>query len=166
MVSSTPEPGDFQMNQYTTTPDGTRSYDEPGNLPAVGSHVSIAYDYRNRMVSFASAGDRTRPTFLPIHYRHDALGRTIARSRQDRSVSGSVSTTRYYYRGLQVLEERDRAGAVSATYVYGNYRRSATHRRAGVRPPSHQRSFDVTALTDATGTVVERYEYRTTGIQS
>jgi len=50
-----PEPADRQVNQYTTTPFDTRSYDRNGNLiainPGTPSARTFVYDFRNRLTS-------------------------------------------------------------------------------------------------------------------
>ena len=42
-------PADFQVNQYTTTPFDTRTYDVNGNLVSAGVQ-QFSYDYRDRLV--------------------------------------------------------------------------------------------------------------------
>ena len=93
-------PADLQCNQYTTTPRGGRLYDDNGNLLSSGGDLSgLQYDYLDRMISATDA-------FGNVHtYRYDALGRRVE---QQNTTSGV--TSRYYYDGLHVIEERD-AGA-------------------------------------------------------
>jgi RHS repeat-associated protein len=146
-------PADLAMNQYTTTPmDVVREYDANGNLVTAGgggSNLSMGYDHRNRMVSHEDSTSGSQAT-----YAYDALGRRIARW-----VDGTE--TRYLYDGWQVCEEQDGSGATLATYVYGPYIDDVlTMRRGGVDYHYHADDlFNVTAVTDGLGSVVERYAY-------
>ena len=116
-----PEPADFQMNQYTTTPREARVYDKNGNLINLNDPgdpppmATIQYDYRNQMVSYV---DPSIPGGLMAQYAYDALGRRIVRAVTQ---AGMPQTTRYFYDGWQVVEERDEFNATQATYVYGLY---------------------------------------------
>ena len=153
-----PEPADFQMNQYTTTPSEQRTYDKNGNLVSLidpgapPPMATIQYDYRNQMVSdvdpSASGGAVT------AQYAYDALGRRIART-------VNFQTTRYFYDGWQVVEEQDGLGITQATYVYGLYIDEVlTMQRSGADFYYHTDDlYNVMAVTDAAGTVVEGYEY-------
>lgn len=150
-----PVPADAQVNQYTTEPGGTRSYDENGNLVAVvgSSTETYLYDGRDRLVArFDSSAGQTDS------YAYDALGRRIERVLD---VSGSPQTARFVYDGEHVIEERDGAGILLADLiveengVLPNYAR-----RAGVDVWLHADALDcVVAATNAAGQVVERYRY-------
>ena len=50
LLSSTVPPADSQMNQYTSTPFDTRTYDANGSLSVAGTRLFV-YDYLNRLVS-------------------------------------------------------------------------------------------------------------------
>ena len=178
---TTPVPADFQVDQYTTTPFDARQYDENGNLrltnPTGPNGVSrfMMFDYANRLVSAQLAGG------LQAQYRYDALGRRIQRDIQPPGPPVIV-TTRFIYDGASVIEERDGAGTLLASYDNG--------RMAG--PSGWQEDFvirgncgekseiwwftvmhrggqdnwlhpddagNTLALTNATGAVVERYDY-------
>ncbi|MEQ8764286.1 MAG: RHS repeat-associated core domain-containing protein [Planctomycetota bacterium] len=169
------EPADLQVNQYTTTPFDARQYDTKGNLisadPGVDSERSYAYDYRNRMVEFT--GQETRQsgdlrTQLRARYAYDALGRRIAKlvlpAKTDLLPSAGHGV-RYFYHAWQVVEEQDAAGAAEATYVYGNYIDEVlTMQREGADSYYHaDDNYNVMALSDAAGNVVERYEYQDYG---
>lgn len=79
--------------------------------------------------------------------------------------TGTPATTRYFYSGWQVIEERDGAGSTTATYVYGNTIDDVvTAHRSGTNYYYHaDDQHNVMAVTDATGAVVERYEYNDYG---
>jgi YD repeat-containing protein len=71
------------------------------------------------------------------------------------------------YVGWRVVEEQDDSGDTLATYVYGNYIDEVLQMRRdvdGTGGPEdyyylHDDMHNVMALTDASGTVVERYQY-------
>jgi RHS repeat-associated protein len=70
------DPGDFQMNQYTTTPfNPQRLNDDNGNLSSLPGFTTFNYDYRNQLVRFDNllAGQMTT-------YRYDCLGRRISKA--------------------------------------------------------------------------------------
>jgi YD repeat-containing protein len=160
-----PEPADFQVNQYTTTPVGNFSYDKNGNRKAETSGAStlrtFSYDYANRLVAINSGS-----TGLPIAaYGYDALGRRILKGTQ----SGATSnTTRYVYDGDEVIEERNGAGGVVAFRTPPQYC-AALHRdscnslvitRNGTNYwPATDAAGSTLALTLDNGSVAERYEY-------
>ena len=95
-------------------------------------------------------------------YDYDALGRRILKVVDaDGLGPGSPIETRYFYDGRQVCEEQDAAGATLATYVYGLYIDEVlTMERGGSDFYYHTDDlYNVMALTDGAGDVVERYEY-------
>jgi len=121
------EPGDKQMNQYTTTPIDARLYDENGNLilidePPAGppTRKEIRYDYRNQMVEYVDF-DSGGPMPLVHRYAYDALGRRIRKVVDSTGVAGGPVETRFYLDGWQEIEEQDGAGATVATYTFGLY---------------------------------------------
>jgi RHS repeat-associated protein len=161
MDETTPEPADFQMNQYTTTPFDSRSYDKNGNLVTIDdgqrTQKDIRYDYRNQMVEF------TETSTGQVHtYSYDVLGRRTERVVDS---TGSAQTTRYLYDGFQVIEEQDDAGDTLATYVYGHYIDEVLNMQRGSEVYYYHTDdlFNVMAVTDAIGAVVERYEYQDYG---
>jgi RHS repeat-associated protein len=130
-----------------------------GTQPA----ARIKYDYRNQMISYEEFEDGSVAT---THlYAYDALGRRIAKVIDDGG-AGEVET-RYIYSGWRVIEERDFATTVLATYVYGNYIDEVVQMRRDVDGTGGPEDyyyltddmFNVMALVDDTGAVVECYEY-------
>ncbi len=168
-----PEPADYQMNQYTTTPVGNFSYDKNGNRTAETSGATtlrtFSYDYANRLVAINNGS-----TGAPIAvYGYDALGRRILKGTQS---GATLNTTRYIYDGDEVIEERDGGGNVTASFTHGgtcghytqvvwadSYRtgcRIVTTKRNGTNYWPHTDADGSTvALTLDNGTVAERYEY-------
>jgi RHS repeat-associated protein len=157
MDSNTPEPADYQMNQYTTTPFDSRSYDKNGNLVTIDdgerTQKDIRYDYRNQIVEF------TETSTGQVHrYRYDAFGRRTERVVDS---TGSAQTTRYLYDGFKVIEEQDGSSNTQATYIYGNYIDEVLNMQRNTNDYyyHHDELYNVMAVTNANGLVVERYEY-------
>jgi RHS repeat-associated protein len=159
MSAVLPEPADAQVNQYTRTPVDARQYDANGNLisidrpPFGGSpEVRLGYDYRNRLVRHEDTAGGIVTT-----YAYDAVGRRIERTVND----GAPRTTRFVHDRWREIEEQDGSGATQATYVHGPYvDELITMRRGGDDFYFHADSlYNVVAVTDGGGNVVERYEY-------
>lgn len=160
MDGLSPGPLDFQMNQYTTTPCDSRSYDENGNLigrnAAVGSSLSYTYDYAGRLVSVS---DSKSPVAT---YAYNALGQRISKTVFD---SGGLPpvTTQFIYDGDNLIEERV-SGVVAATFVLDGSRSHddeviQTQRNGQVYFYHTDDQGNVLALTNAKGEVAERYDY-------
>lgn len=139
------------LNQYTevSVPEAgtaTLHYDANGNLTDDGNNTYL-FDENNRMMSSAADG-------VVANYNYDPLGRRIIRE-----VDGVE--TRFYYDGIRVIEERDVADVVTATYVYGTGPDEILSMRLGGDDFVHHQSLNgtVVALTDNSGAVVERYGY-------
>jgi RHS repeat-associated protein len=157
MDVGTPEPADKQMNQYTTTPFDSRLYDKTGNLSTIdngeATQKDIIYDYRGHVVEVndSSTGQ--------IHtYAYDALGRRIEKVVDS---DGSPEITRFFYGCPHVIEEQDASGSTLATYVYGNYGDEVLNMQRDANDYYYHTDdlYNVMAVTDANGLVVERYEY-------
>jgi RHS repeat-associated protein len=156
---------DGPVHQYTTTPFDQRAYDGNGNLtqtsalPAQGGGVlaDAEYDYRNQLIKTTTGTTTTV-------YTYDVLGRRIGKYL---NLPTGNQEVHYYYAGERVCEERDAAGRVLATYVHGYYideiltmERDAD----GDGTPEDyfyhsDDQYNVVALTDLGGSVVERYDY-------
>ena len=128
-----PDPADFQVNQYTTTPDDARTYDANGNLiEVVGAtiHRRYEYDVLDQMTTMIDVlvGDTWK-------YLYDPIGRRTAKMKltSSRDIGGprvdsgfgfrasvlSAEETYYFYDAYQVVEEQDVDGNTTASYVYG-----------------------------------------------
>ena len=114
-----PGPMDFQMNQYTTTPCDSRTYDDNGNLVTRGSAagpVTYQYDFAGRLVQVQSVDFSSGAAVISTStYAYDALGRRVAKTVS----SGGLPpvTTQFLYHGDGVIEEHEN-GAITATYVH------------------------------------------------
>ena len=145
---TTPEPADFQVNQYTTTPYDQREYDHNGNLVArftPTDECRYRYDYADRLVSVSNA---TRRVEL-ARYEYDPLGRRITRYDGITRVR-----TDYVYDGGCVIEEL--TNGVPTRVHLDTFTWTQTH------GPYWHHSDDegsVVALSDAEGHVMERYRY-------
>ncbi|MGH9870097.1 MAG: RHS repeat-associated core domain-containing protein [Candidatus Polarisedimenticolia bacterium] len=154
---ATPSPADAQVNQYTSTPFDARTYDDNGDLKTMtpagpGGVRSLTFDYAGRLVGYQDAGTGTT-----LHLFYDPFGRRIRRT-----VTGAgTADTRFFFDEWQEIEEQNSAGATQATYVYGNNIDEVLNmERSGASYFYHGDDLDGTrAVTDATGTVVERYDY-------
>jgi len=150
-----PEPADLQMNQYTRTPcDAGRSYDAEGNPIAIQvgptAPRALIYDYADRLVAHVDPD-----LGLVATYAYDALGRRIGRS------VGTADVTRHLHDGWQVCEERDAAGTVVATYVWGvGPDELLLMSRGGAEHYLYANDLgSIVALGSTSGHVLERYEY-------
>ncbi|HOY31029.1 MAG TPA: RHS repeat-associated core domain-containing protein [Bacteroidales bacterium] len=136
------------LNEYTAINSGTiinPTYDADGNTLADGTHT-FTYDFENRLLTVDGGATAT--------YTYDALGRRI------RKVTPG-GTVNYYFDKKKVIEERNATDVVQATYVYGTQLDDILHmRRSGTDYFYHQNVLgSVSAVTDVTGSVTERYEY-------
>ena len=151
-----PDPADSQTNQYTRTSFDSREYDLNGNLAATDrglpSERTYTYDYRNQLVAYADTASGST-----ARYAYDIVGRRIERV----VVTGTTSTVRYFYTDGQVCEEQDENKATAATYVYGiDIDEVVNMRRGGADFYYHcDELYNVVAITDSQGDVVERYAY-------
>jgi len=95
-------------------------------------------------------------------YQYDALGRRVQKIA---SPTGAPLTTLYFYDDARVIEEQNLV-ATQATYVYGNYiDEILTMVRSGQTYYYHQNAlWSVEAITDSSGTPVERYAYDAYGL--
>lgn len=133
-------------------------FNGPRSRPA-----EIAYDYRNQMVRFDDmvAGQ--------IHtYAYDALGRRVAKILDVTRLVGESSITRFFLNDWQEIEEQDSFGVPLATYAYGPYIDEVLNMRRGENDYYYHTDnlYAVTAITNAGGAVVERYEYHDYGAPS
>lgn len=122
----------------------------------LGFGVGQNGDYEFRDVIFRDTTADTSTT--QVTYQYDALGRRIARTV---APDGTPVRTEFYYDGPQIIEERNGAGSVQATYVYGRYVDEVlSMQRGGNDCYYHQDDlYNVMAVTDDTGAALERYEY-------
>jgi phage tail-like protein len=164
MDNGTPEPADFQMNQYTGTPFGIEQHDHNGNLISVDTAAGsthFTYDYANRLVSVErSAG----PALAPLaSFTYDALGRRISKTTYP-PAPALPRTTQFLLdpETDQIIEERV-DGVAQAFAVWPHMHQLAGHVRISAGGEMLWVHTDelgsALALTDAGGNVLERYDY-------
>jgi RHS repeat-associated protein len=141
------------VNELVKVDTVNLSYDANGNLKNDGVY-SYAYDEENRLTGVTRISDGA----VVGQYQYDALGRRVVKTA---GASGPPVSTNYFYDFSRIVEEQTSASATLATYVFGNYIDEAlTMDRGGKEYYFHQNGlWSVEAVTDATGTVMERYEY-------
>lgn len=149
------------VNAYTAVGGQVIQYDAAGNLTADGNHT-YQYDYANRLVAVDNGNT--------AQYTYDPLGRRI------RKVVGDNEITDYSYSGGQVVESSRRVGSgepLITSYVNNPQVDDVV---AGFRTSSSEstavnetyffhknRQGSTVAVTDASGTVLERYSYEAFG---
>ncbi len=151
-------------NQIHTVGGSTLAYDANGNTLTDETGQHFTYDAWNHIVSATNAAG------TPIAaYTYDAAGHRITES------GGGTTTDLYLSNQWQVLEERQ-GGTPTAQYVWGlGYVDSLVERDAHNATVSgsglNQRlyaqqdaNYNVTAVTDSTGTVVDRWVYDPYGL--
>jgi phage tail-like protein len=185
---TTPEPADFQMDQYTMTPSAAQQYDHNGNLVLRNSALGFTqyhYDYADRLVEVDGFSGGA---FGPLaSFTYDALGRRISKTTYPPSPLAPVTTTfiqdcddhdpKRHHPGL-VLEERV-SNTVSRLYCWGRCDTAIADLDRDGWPDvvafnaSGQPQYyhgdelgNVLALTDAKGNVLERYSYDDYGLPS
>ena len=145
-------------NEYPTIGGTAVTYDAAGNLAVDQAGRQYSYDELNRLKQVKNASN----TVL-ANYTYDALGRRIT---FNDPVAGV--TTRYYYDGQSVIEERN-AGDVRLRYhVNGTQyidERVATFTDASGAFAYYlgSNSFSVTGTGNPDGSIVERLDYSSTG---
>jgi YD repeat-containing protein len=167
MDAFAPGSSDFQMNQYSSTPCDIRSYDDNGNLVSISSLATGAltlytYDYADQLVSVSSVidgGTGGMITNLVASNTYDALGRRASKTVY---IPGEPTPTSRILRMVhdrdRVIEEREDEGVVQSYVLAGD-------RLIGLRIGNadyfvladDQGNADL--LTDASGAVVEGYDY-------
>ena len=135
----------------------TPAYDANGNLTTDETGRQLVYDAWGRLVEVKDSSGSAIVT-----YAYDALGRRISETK------GGVKTDLYYSAGWQVVEERTN-GQTSAQYVWSPvYPDALVLRDRDTNGDGtlderlwavQDANFNVTALVDNGGNVVERYAY-------
>jgi RHS repeat-associated protein len=134
-------------NQYTQIGGLLVSYDANGNLTSDQNGNTYTYDAQNRLVS-ARSGTNT------MYVSYDARNRVVSRT-----INGII--TSYAYDGWNLIEDYDASGNELARYIHGP---QSDDILAKISPTGavyyiQDGNQNVTAITDATGAVQERYTY-------
>ena len=134
------------LNQYTSVGSTSYDYDDNGNLTS--GNGTFVYDAQNRLTSASVAV--TNETL-----GYDSKNRVV-----QRSIGGT--TTYLIYDGWDLIEERNGSNAVLATYVHGakeDELLTRTDSSGNTVYYHHNALGSVTALTNVSGAVVEKYKY-------
>lgn len=161
-------------NEYSTIASVPVDYDETGNLCHDEDGRGYEYDEQNRLTRvFVDTNSNCTydggETQLAA-YTYDALGRKVT------ATIGAV-TTRFYYDGQRVIEERDAGDAVVRYHVNGGQfidEHIATYdvakaggkddgRAAGWTYYLPNANYSVAGTGDASGTTIERLDYSASG---
>ncbi|WP_308798652.1 RHS repeat domain-containing protein [Agromyces silvae] len=165
----------------TTLADRSYVYDPRGNLVVAADGTRYTYNAANRVVHEASPEGRAIATAYWADGRRAELS-TPEQSVPELSVReperGASAVTRFYWDGATLLNDVHTRGgdgaaadeqAVSYLMGAGRLARTVTG-GVGAGPGTsytiHDRHGNITALTDAGGAVVERYEYDDYGVTS
>jgi RHS repeat-associated protein len=142
-------------NEITAIDSTSITHDHNGNLTGDGQ-FSHEYDENNRLIRVTQLSD----SIVVGEYVYDALGRRVIKL-ADGDGDSIQTETRFYYDDARAIEDQDGIGTTLAIYVFGNYVDEVlTMDRLGSRYFYHQNTlWSPHAITDATGTVVERYSY-------
>ena len=150
------------------------THDAKGNLTSTADGRSFVWDFDNRLAS-ATVGANSDGIEGTHSYTYDALGRRVTKTVND-AQAGETTTTLYVCAGQQVLCEYSvpttgppAANAPDQRFVYGAYvdepilKDGLTNGTTGVVYYSRNQQYSVTALTNAAGSVIERYAYTAYG---
>ena len=143
-------------HELTAVDSTSLSYDVNGNLTEDQLGQLYSWDADDQLTAVDTDGDSTDD----VTYAYDALGRRVSRT-------DSSQTTYYAMRGWQTLAEYSASAPTTAaeTFVYGSYIDEPIQKigTGGTVYLHHNRQFSVSALTDTSGNVQERYAYGSHG---
>jgi RHS repeat-associated protein len=141
------------QNELTSVGASTLAYNNDGDTTTDQAGNTLIYDAWNRLIQIKNGS-----TVLAT-YSYDAEGRRVLET------DGSNPTRDIYFNsGWQVVEE-DVSGSVKDQYVWGLngsdelVMRDASGSGLGVQYVQEDANSDVTAITDTSGNVLERYVY-------
>jgi RHS repeat-associated protein len=146
-----------KQNQVTGVGSATLTFDANGNMTTDETDRTFVYDAWNRLVAVKNSSGTTL-----ISYKYDALGRRVV------EIASGTTTDLYHSLTNQILEEREgtlvRARNVwSPVYVNAMVLRDRDVNGDGTLEErlwiQHDANWNVTALVNGSGTVVERYYY-------
>ena len=143
---------DDDTNRYTSIAGNSISHDNAGNLTVDKDGYVHEYDTENRLIRIVDVNDVEIATF-----DYDALNRRI---RKVDKIASNV-TLFYYSSDWQVLAEYDGSGSLQRTFVYGNYIDEVLLMNDGSSDYLylHDHLYSPSVLLNASGSVIERYEY-------
>jgi RHS repeat-associated protein len=144
------------LNQYTSAGPSAFTYDANGNLTSDGA-VNFTYDVENRLIS--ASGAKT------ANLIYDPLGRLYETNQ------GGAAKTRFIYDGDALVLEYDQLGTIQHRYVHGSgvddplvWYDGGTVNATNRRHMFANWQGSITAITDATGNIVQVNAYDAYGI--
>jgi RHS repeat-associated protein len=152
------------VHELLTAAGESLTYDAKGNMTLIplslrpGSDpLTMSWDFNNKLRGADTDDDGIEDVF----YIWDALGRRVGRT-------ANSATTIYFQDGQQTLADyASGASASSPTYIYlfASYIDEVVLRSGGSGLVYYHRNqqYSITALTDASGAIVERYAYTAYG---
>ncbi len=157
-----------RQNEVTSVGAGSLTFDANGNMTTDETGRQFVYDAWNRLVAVKDSGGATLKTF-----GYDGQGWRVTET------VGTTTRDFYFTAGWQVAEETVTTGSttkLNARYVWGGgyvddlvYRQRDTD-NDGVLDErlwaTHDANFNITALVNDLGTVVERYAYDAYGVRT
>jgi RHS repeat-associated protein len=154
------------QNEVTQVGSNNLTFDNNGNTTKDELGQQYVYDAWNRIVTVKNSGGMTIET-----YKYDGLDRRIVEA------PGSTTRDLYYSDQWQVLEERYNGGSTadiqyvwSPVYVDALILRDRSTQHNGTLDErlwvQQDANWNVTALVNGSGSVVERYAYDPFGLQT
>jgi RHS repeat-associated protein len=155
--------GHNKQNEITSISGATTpTYDANGNLTTDETGRTFKYDAWNRLVEVKNSGGTTLAT-----YAYDALGRRVRETRN------GTTTDLFYSSQWQVIEERV-SGAATTSYAWSPVYVDAMIARDRDTDANgslderlyvvHDANFNIVALVDTSGALVERFAYDAFGV--
>lgn len=149
-----------KANRMTKIATKTQGYDKAGNVTLAysadrGTSYTYRWDHHNRLTGIYDSTNTTRKAA----FTYDALGRRVEHIND---VVGT--TTRYYFDGVNELVEDNQSAARQRYYIHGTSyidERLMMFRDSDSRPYYYviDRMYNVRALIDRAGAIVERIAY-------
>ncbi len=142
------------MLRYNATSENI-TYDENGNMTSVTNScgtTTYTWDVRNRLASIN--GFKPDCSSLTASFKYDALGRRI-----EKTINGV--TTKYLYDGLDIIQEKNQSGTITANYIRSLNIDEPLVRltTTSIRHYKTDALGSVIALLDDAGTVKTTYTY-------
>ncbi len=145
-------------NEYLTIGGSPLTYDAAGNLTVDQAGRQYSYDEHNRLKQIKNAS-----SVVLADYTYDALGRRITFNDPV-----AATTTRYYYDGQSVIEERNAADARIRYHVNGSQfidEHVATFTQATGQFTYYlaNNNYSIAGTGNADGSLIERLDYSSSG---
>jgi RHS repeat-associated protein len=136
------------VHEITTIDANPLVHDLKGNLTTNKNGQTYAWDIENRLTTATDNQNNTLGT-----YAYDALGRRVSKT-------VGATTTVFISDGMQKICEYEN-GVMARAYAYGSYIDEPLVMISGANKYYYHSNnlYSVAALTDAAGTVIERYKY-------